>query len=290
MDSDDFLSACATAAAGLLNLTPFTSTKTWLSAYASFTPSSSAGPTGPTAGATPFGSTLDPSTNTLSIDSTAVFNYVGDLVSQGNWPSTTDSSGAFGSTIIVLLPAEVTGQPIVAEMESRGATPGQGADFAATTSDGYCQQLIGRVIASLIGLGDEFELGGASNQRPSDPTPLLGYPNLYCSNTPPQQGTPAPQMLPWYAYLTGTQQSSGLTVVPHPGSPSTADTQLYEYATPLQLVEGGGGYQTQVYRSNPDCIMRRQIGNAALPVKDPAVAFCPVCEKFLRASLRLSGR
>ena len=78
MDSDDFLSACATAAAGLLNLTPFTSTKTWLSAYASFTPSSSAGPTGPTAGATPFGSTLDPSTNTLSIDSTAVFNYVGD--------------------------------------------------------------------------------------------------------------------------------------------------------------------------------------------------------------------
>ena len=145
----------------------------------------------------------------------------------------------------MLLPAEVTGQPIVAGMESRGATPGQGA-FAATTSDGYCQQLIGRVIASLIGLGDEFELGGASNQRPSDPTPLLGYPNLYCRQ---------------HTATTGNSSASDASLVcishghpaeqrPHGGSASRLaeyrrHATVRVYATPLQLVEGGGGYRTR---------------------------------------------
>jgi hypothetical protein len=60
----------------------------------------------------------------------------------------------------------------------------------------------------------------------------------------------------------------------------TLNNQYIRYEKP-EFWEGAGGFRTKVYRSSFDCLQRRQIGNALLPVRQNLVEFCPVCLNFL---------
>lgn len=70
---------------------------------------------------------------------------------------------------------------------------------------------------------------------------------------------------------------------PHQGS--EADVTKQPARRMVGLVEGGGGFRFNAFRSDFDCLMRRTPYSTNLPVQDRS-SFCKVCHFFIRTGLR----
>ncbi len=301
-DEATFNSACVEAVYKLLTFSSFMFTfrrPNWLNAFSYFTASVDQGPPAGSGipGNTAFGSTFDPVTRTITYDSDTVANLIDTLSIQGLngqpdipanqiWPRSREVIGQTGSAVVILGPSVAGGASISGEGGypdiGSTATP-TGVFFTGASMDGDYHKVIARAVGHGFGLGDEFELPGAAFLAPTGfDVPLTNWaPNLVVLPTVPT-GHPTPTDK-WYWEMSGTEQQAAWSIVPHPGAPGTPDNAPH---TPvpagIQLVEGGGGFRTGVYRAFPDCLMRRRLHDATLTIKDPQISFCRVCARWLQ--------
>lgn len=198
---------------------------------------------------------------------------------------TTDTSARSptGAVVVVLLPASG-----ISTAENEFQTPDLSYKVATTTDDRF-EQVIIRAIGKVVGLWDEFELAGTSYAAPTQAAGKFITAN--CSNLIYSDLTPAinptTQTDSKWRVLFTDAYNQNIPVNPHPGAPLTADRTLP--AVPVQhdtiaLWEGGGGFRSKVYRAASDCLMRRRIGDATLPVKQKVVGLCPVCNHIFRST------
>lgn len=290
-----FYDSCTELMDSILDTPPFNVLKFspfWLNTYSHFEPSNNAGPainTSASPGRSAFDSSLDTSAEILTLDVSKVATTLNTLTLKNDQTNVDLSElmgpgglakGSLGGLVVLLLP-ETSGNN-GGELEYF-PTDNLEYYFVATTMNGAWHQVILRSIGKLLGLGDEFELDGASFEAPP---PLdhssTGYPNLLYFD-------PAPTTAPnsswiWYPMLSGFEQTQVLPVHPHPGTTGTPDRSLPSFpASPssIELWEGGAGFRSKVYRPAFDCLMRRRLGDNSLPVRNENVPFCKVCKYVL---------
>lgn len=292
-----FTSLCLEFSERLLEIPPFNLTKinsNWLSIYTSFKPSDNHGPAINTSNAsnrTAFESIVNPLTGVLSCNNSKVnshflqenFRYgdetypFSEYLEPGNYPL-----GVTGTLIVLLLPPIATIYPTGADSEY---LPSEDEYyFISTTADGHWYQVIIRGICKLLGLADEYELEGTDYLEPDNETrkQLMFYPNLQYFDTPPTQLT---SDLKWYRLFSTIQRNSPPTINSKSGDASQPDHSLLMNGVSFDkpgFYEGGGGYRTKVYRSSKDCIMRRQIGNKLLPLRDKQIALSPASFHYIK--------
>lgn len=293
-----FIGDCVDTVEGLFAVSPFGLTRArpwWLTVYAGFVASAQSGPAVNTVAAanrTAFESSLTTATGVLALNQNKVNAWVAgesllvesvatplqQFVTLGDL-----STGRSGTLLAFLLPS-IAGQPAGGEVE---VFPGGPADvhYIAVSKDGFYQQAISRTIARLLGLGDEFELAGAANLAPADQAAraMVRFPfNLdVFATTPP---SPLDGTSKWYP-LSGIFDRTVLGGVHAKANPANPDLTLDSPPARhnrIEFWEGGGGYRTGVWRSAHDCLMRRRIGDPALPVRTGRVPFCPACHHHLR--------
>jgi len=274
--------------------TPFNLTRIrpyWLSVYSVFTPSNNNGPaidTSASTDRTAFESSFTSSSGLLSVNQIKVNDYINAQnlhvqntdIPLSNFCTKGDLTyGSTGSLIVLILPS-ISGHPQGGEFEN---TPGENDYyFIAVSKDGLWHQAILRSIARCLGLGDEFELDGASNLAPDNQTRKeLAYFNTQYFDPAPSH--PITAKFKWY-FLFSANQRSLPPIVHAKADPNTIDTTLDDPpATPvgIEFWEGGGRFRTKVWRSAHDCLMRRRIGDSNLPMRQRMVPFCPACKHYL---------
>lgn len=165
-------------------------------------------------------------------------------------------------------------------IEAEGLTVGN-YYFAATSIDGYCEQVILKSIAKLIGLGDEFELPGTEYHSPvsiDQNQQLFLYDNLiYFDHSSPLYASDP--NFKWRFYFNNFVTAPIPTHV-HPGPDNTPDRTLPTMQLSYDAIdpwEGGGGFRKQMLRPAYDCINRRRIGDVSLPLKLKKIEFCKLC-------------
>ena len=267
----------------------------WINIYAGFEASSQSGAANgaATSGRTVFESSFNPSLKTLSISQPNVNAIIDDPATTlplGNETLALSdffdkgplaSSGKSSTLIVLLLP------PISAEASTIATenTPGENDyPFVATTTNNFWYQIVLRSLASRLGLGDEYELSGDENLAPTKRN--LDAPNFnlqYLDSAPTSNKDPR---FKWRQYFSIGEKILPAVVHPRAGDTSvpdnTIDTVPVSYSS-IQFWEGGGGYRTEIYRSAKDCLMRRKIGDPALPVSEARVPFCYVCKNYLKS-------
>ena len=293
-----FIKKCHQLVRDLLGIVPFNTTRyqpSWINVYCYFTASTDPGPVlGTVPGNTVFGSTYDTSTSSLKLNTTSVSDVIhgqprlwvrgeeGDRDHPaGNfWFLGPQRMGPTSGLIVILLPESVDGTLVSAEMESPASSP---IPFFATTTDGLWHRVVARAMARVLGLGDEFERAGPNFLKPNqdESRKLDIYPNLTYLPAPFTANPPVD--FKWYKELDSRQRSRPLKVIKHPlpvDNPNASVPSRRVTTADIDLVEGGGGYRTDVYRSAEDCLMRRQIGGALSPKRDD-VPFCTICQRYL---------
>lgn len=289
-----FAGDCVDLLERLLATTPFNLSRGhphWLSVYGAFQASAQSGPaidTPAAAGRTMFESSLNTATGVLTVNQAKVNAYVAaETVPFGVGSEALAefcavgerSYGLTGALIVLLLPA-IAGHPNGGEAEN--APGANDYHFVATSKNGVYQQVVASALARCLGLGDEFELAGANQLSPGDEgIPVTRHFNLeYFETGPPNPITGATK---WFPLFSAVER----TLVPaiHPkADPTTPDTSLDSppaTAAGVQFWEGGGGYRTKIWRTSHDCLMRRRIGDQALPVRATPVPLCPACRFHL---------
>lgn len=189
------------------------------------------------------------------------------------------------AAIVVLLPAQVGGKAISCECDWRPPVdqPTRLVAFGATSIDPGYEWIAARTLAGALGLGDEWEESGPDWTVPSiDATLslLLDAPNLATLPDPTQATSPA--FYRWSHY-TAAQRRAPPTPIPHPGDAASPDLSLpaAPFSAPdLEPYEGGGGFRTQLLRPARDCLMRRRVGTAQSPKRNPA-PLCTLCRRAL---------
>ncbi|MCB9284789.1 MAG: hypothetical protein H6563_11995 [Lewinellaceae bacterium] len=171
--------------------------------------------------------------------------------------------------------------------------PKAGEDFGyiLTPTNGYWEQIVLRSIARSMGLADEHEL-------PEDQIEdtyfnrLLNadvHANLILVNNIHEpislKGSKWEKML----FSNPTQEYNIKSHPLHPNPDNTIPSFLYA-PEEIELWEGGLGLTKNVIRSSHDCLMRRQIGDPNLPIRDFKVPFCLACENYLRSRVLELGR
>lgn len=298
-----FIQACQRLTTALARTTPFNNAGKfpWLTVFRHFEASSQPGPAlGTQPGNTLLGSTYDAASRTLTVDPLRVTALLQRLTIEGlpatnYFPLGREFYGQTGSAVIVLTPSAVNGTAVSADMQypaspllyNRVVPQGQVA-FTATTTDGdYWHQVVVRALGRLLGLWDEFELPGTDYQVPTEEqaTMFSLAPNLVYSLQPP--APPLNAEFKWYTVMSEGERANP-TVIAHPLPAANPNYDLPDSAissSKIQLVEGGGGFRSQVYRSASDCLMRHPIGMAnagSLSLKDREHPFCPVCTRYLQ--------
>lgn len=287
-----FAADCVSFIEAMLATAPFNLTRVnpnWISVYSLFSVSANAGPATGTAtpGRTTYESAIDPSTGVLivsadkvnatvaaeKIDVNGAATPLADYCAQGQ-----PSAGSTGVLIVVLLPAVSTPSQ-GAEMEHLPAP----ADyhFVATTQNGLWPQVIFRAMGRCLGLGDEYELDGPDQLAPPDTLQYAIPFNLELYRSPPVTNDASAK---WTWLMSATEQHGPANVHAKVGLPATADYSVNtvpETPVSIEYWEGGAGYRTQIYRTAKDCLMRRRIGDARLPVRTDPVPFCLSCRKFI---------
>jgi hypothetical protein len=296
-EATKFYGDCLAFADNLIQMAPFNLsriTSCWLSIYTAFTPSGSSGPsidTPATIDRTAFESTYMSATGALTFNQTKVNAFLDSLQFTDSFGTESFNavvakgepvSAPAVSLVIILLPP-LSGHPDGAEAENNPTD--NDYYFVATTTDKLWHQVVIRGICQNIGLGDEFELDGATQLAPVvDPSVgsmLLPF-NLFYSTTTP--GT-AQDCLQWLPLFSSTQRSGPITTHPKSGTPANPDYTLEDpplFHPVIEYWEGGGGYWTQIYRSAQDCLMRRKIGFPQLPLREQPLSFCPACYHYLK--------
>lgn len=285
-----FTSACVTFYHKLVEIPPFNITRyrpEWLTIYTRFSPSANAGPAIGTAipGRTIFESAIQPS-GALTVN--------GELVNAAVTAETVRDTGAdvplseycvtssvpvgLKSTLIVVLLPSLPAPG--AEVER---IPGSDdVYFIATTQTGMWHQVVLRAVCKIIGLQDEFEVAGPAFLEPTTKEERFQpfYNVQYLSIPPLTNGSPAK----WRSLFGPAAQSSPASVHPRTGNVAVPDNTIN--ATPttpdrVEYFEGAAGFRTKVYRSAKDCLMRRRIGDPALPLRNAPVPLCVACRRFL---------
>lgn len=158
--------------------------------------------------------------------------------------------------------------------------------IVSVSSDGWEYPVV-RTLGSIIGLGDEF---GHNSHNDED---LLHfgegiwidyyYPNLLYLESPKQELNV--EKIKWKPLMSKNNDIFEI-YEPEIITNQSLHKVLYKYsAEKIGLWEGGGGHQTNVFRSAHDCIMRRKIGDPRYPIRDRGISFCPVCEYVIRNSI-----
>ena len=304
-----FVSDCNRLADALLLMTPFNVTRfqpNWLSIYRHHTPGNT------------YNSRYDPASHELTIDTSAVRRVVSSLSVRGEdghtdvqaeraWPPGPIIPSLAGGAVAVLLPATIGGVPASGEWGyyATPESPGPVQSFCATTTDPRFHQVIANHLGTVMGLGWEGERAGPEYRQIPDPRGrfLQGiYVNLLYSA---DVTTPSPRLQQWQAQRPPSERAMVMQVTPHPhpDTPNYDPPRNVRLTDPPQsvsrtvsLVEGAAGYRQGMYRSAVDCLMRREIGNRSLSLKDRDIPFCVLCERFLTSSImgtresRISGQ
>ncbi|MBA5793510.1 hypothetical protein H1R17_09590 [Flavobacterium sp. xlx-214] len=237
----------------------------------------------------------------LHVNHTKINSYIDDLIytgSQGNAPFFVKNSIPKGITfqveglptfeqnklVFILLP-EANRTDIELEVDDIDTY------YSILTSvDNHSEQIIQKATGRILGLADEFDLPGADYLKPVDIQGdfiLSRFPNLfYAPNITIGPNPTINDDFPWRWGFDKNYNSSIPIFKNTAPANVNRDLPLYNVSyTDIELWEGGGGFRTDVYRSAPDCIMRRKIGDNTLPLKDHKVAFCPICRELLSSFL-----
>lgn len=179
---------------------------------------------------------------------------------------------SYGATLVfVLLPSSSS---INAETENYN----EDHYYSVMTSkDGFYEQVLIRAIAKLVGLGDEYEQSGDSPSDEDGKAIHEIFPNLYYIPDPLITVNASDNEFKWKSFI----HSNGTTINKIPNTSLNALQSVPVSYDNIQLIEGGGRCQTKIYRSAPDCLLRRKIGDSSLKVKEKKVGLCKVCEKIL---------
>ena len=163
--------------------------------------------------------------------------------------------------------------------------------YAGTTLNGYWEQVIFKAIGHLAGLADEFELEGEEYLKPKEKLNwnlinlnpnLLSYFEI--------DGRLKNADILWRDMIPMSQQNNNIRINKSSFHPNAPDYEIpkYNYAPDqIELIEGGGGYRTDTFRSSHDCIMRRKFGSKMLPIRKEKISFCKICEAVLLERLQL---
>lgn len=171
-------------------------------------------------------------------------------------------------------------------------TDSDGFYLVATSCDGHWEQVVLRSMGRLMGLGDEFENAEPKYEQPEK---YIGkmidsfFPNLLYSTTTFSSVPSADTK--WHKL--NNKIGFDFPIRRAPGHPQQADRSIPAHnfiPKNIELWEGGAGYRTQIYRSAHDCLMRRQIGNKNLPVRDSVVPLCPACSAYMLQQILAWGR
>lgn len=179
---------------------------------------------------------------------------------------------SYGATLVfVLLP---TCSTIVAETENYN----EDHYYSVMTSkDGFFEQILIRAMAKLVGLGDEYEQSGISPSDEDGKAIHDIFPNLYYIPDPLITVNVSDEEFKWKSFL----HSSSTTINKIPNTVLNSLQSVPVSYDNIQLIEGGGRCQTKIYRSAPDCLLRRKIGDTTLKVKEKKVSLCAICAKIL---------
>jgi hypothetical protein len=285
-----FLAACAQFIQRLVATPPFNLTRISpqsLSVYARFMASGASGPvTGARiSGRTVFESAVDgagvltvsPARVKAVVDAEEI-RVAGVAAPLPAFVTPGEQTLGMRGTLLVLLLPQQAGNGVEAEL-----LPASLDEYhcVATSLNGAWHQLVLRAMGAAFGLGDEFELPGPAWLAPAPEEPWIPYFNLEYFDVPPLVNRTSPK---WRELFGPAAQNSPPVIHPKPLPAATPDTTLAAFpAMPdsVELWEGGGGYRTKVYRTAQDCLMRRRIGDPALPVRSAPVPFCLACRRFL---------
>jgi hypothetical protein len=290
-----FSAACSDLIERLVLIPPFNHTRVrphWLTVHRSFAPSANAGPASGASvpGRTRFDAAIAPATGVMSLDAAKVvaaldaeqfddgggLQAISSYLKKGGLPNV----GA-GFLVVVLLPN-------VATPAAGGEYEHDPADdeyhFVATTMNGEWVQVIARGIGMSLGLCDEYEAAGADFLEPvQSVNKAMPYPNLTYFPTNPTLNKDAVR---WRGLFSRAQLNSPAVIHGKAaGAAGTPDNTINAYpVTPgtVEFWEGGGRFRTKVFRSAKDCLMRRRIGDPALPVRTQPVPFCVACRSYVK--------
>lgn len=299
-----FMDACSAFVDHLLQFTPFNLLRlvsAGLSIYAHFIESANRGPAINTVAApnrTAFESSFSPSSNDFSINLAKVADQLEDLIiteageiaeeepvsleDEHQAPGLLDYDNLFRGSLVVFLLPQSDSYPMGIEMEFTPSENKLDPWFIATSLTGLWHQVVIRAICKLLGLGDEYVNDDPAYDTPS-PEVAQGIENTFY-NLVRNVSSPPSDNFKWYPIISPTRQGFPLTTHRHPESNVFA-SGLSATSDQVELWEGGGGYQTGIYRSARDCLLRRKIGDPSLPLRNEVVPLCPACEHHIKTTL-----
>lgn len=288
-----FHTACIEFLDRLLTKSPFNITRTnpsWSNFYKLFLPSANSGPASgiSSANRTIFESSFDITSARLSVNAARVAEVVdsetieilGATIPLSEFIGKGSRFLAGRFLLVVLLPPNTN--PNGGEYEHEAPSNSE-YYFVATTQNGHWHQVVLRAIAAQLGLADEFERTGTEWIEPVERLDKVSsHLNVLYLPTLPLLNRDLPG---WRSMISPAFQNAALSVHPHNGGVETPDNTTSPHPTmpdTIELWEGSGGFHTKMYRSAQDCLMRRQIGNINLSVRQNEVPFCRVCRKILQ--------
>lgn len=281
----EFDRTCAGLFPGLAGVAPFNLFERYpaaIEAWSLWLPSTTGFPDpAATPGAGPVPAVVDPATGAFQVTTSAVPEVLSGSVlprgdrgtsSAGQW---SDRGRGVPVVVCFLLPP-TTAAPVewvsTEFVDLARTVPVWPPRYLACSADAGWPRIVARALGSAMGLGEEWSGDGSGSAEPATPQAAMlaaAQPNLVAGPAPP---VPPTASFKWFDELDARARTSG---VPGPKGPG-----------PIRLVEGGGGYRSGVFRSAPDCLMRRRIaGDTATSVRSDPVEFCPLCRRLLTRSI-----
>lgn len=291
-----FLSDCIETIHRILKTPPFNLLRirpNFLSVYAIFKDSTNSGPaidTTPSNNRSVLESKLNSSNGILEINYTKLedilktikipyldesINFT-DIAKKG-----VPNMGILGDLIVVLLPELATSNAKGGEYEN--PLDKDQYYFVATTKNKEWYQIILHGLGKTLGLNVEYELDGNDFEEPPTDVPISFNKNLTSFEN--MTADLANAKTNWSSLFSATQRVQAISIHPNnssSGIPSTNINIIPETPEKIEFWEGGGGYRKKVYRSAKDCLMRRQIGNTSLPVREQKMPLCFVCRNIIK--------
>lgn len=226
------------------------------------------------------GGTLSAHLSTLEIESDDGLMARADRI----WPRF-GRTGRTGCLIAVLVKGTVQAELY----ELRGQDPYFTPIVGVVVTGEHWPQVVVRGLAQRLGgLADEYELAGPEYAS-SPETTYLGPNVLILSpgeRSDLQSGKPFGTAVHNPPVQWVVADNEAVPFHPHTSPQANPPLPPPDYAAGrLRAVEGGGGYRTNVVRSDFDCLMRRIPYSSQLPIQDD-IELCEICRKVLSHVVR----